>query len=233
MHQVSYDLVADEYYDERHKTCRNFDTTSKNAMQKLASLIPSDGHVLEVGCGRGRLREFLSIPGERVIQLDSSRRMLGLPDRDNCLLKLHADATAMPLYDEQFSAVVGLLVDPFMGLLFLAEAFRVLRPRGILILSTPTPEWGHALRGSAEPDASYAKFAVKSKDPVLVPSTLIPKEQLQAMLTLTGFDDIEITEHALPAGTRPISPDIESVAVKKNLKVHDLPIIYVICARKP
>ncbi len=90
--------------------------------------MPKHGLILEVGCGRGRSNEFLKVPSNRIIQLDSSREMLALSDRESCCLRVLADATSVPLFDQQFSGITGLLVDPFIGLGFFSYAYSEMLP---------------------------------------------------------------------------------------------------------
>jgi SAM-dependent methyltransferase len=232
MVQQNYDLLAAEYYDPQHKTCRNFDATTREMLAGFQAPIPKEGPILEVGCGRGRSNEFLGIAQERIVHLDSSRQMLGLADREKCFLRVHADACSIPFFDDEVAAVVGFLVDAFLGLEFLSEAYRVLRRDGFFLATTPTPDWGRSLRGDAEPRVSYATFVTKSKAHVSVPSVLIPSSQLEAMLRHVGFGAVSVTAHCLPRDVQPISPDIESVARKKCVGVNELPILYLICARK-
>lgn len=233
MEHCGYDVLADEYYDSFHKTCRNFDFTTVDSLAKHPITIPEGGLVLEVGCGRGRCTEFLSIESRRIVQLDSSQGMLALADRELCLLQVHADAASVPLFDEQFAALVGLLIDPFIGLNFFSEAYRLLKPGGLFFVTTPTAEWGHPLRDDLIIDRSVAQFLTKSGKTVIVPSTLIPVDQLNEMLSYTGFQNISITPHCLPCDADPISPDIKRVADKKEIAVHELPIVHFITATKP
>jgi SAM-dependent methyltransferase len=230
---ITYDHLAEEYYDPDHQTCRNFDVATAAALPSVRDKVPADGLILEVGCGRGRCKEFLGVEPNRIVQLDASQKMLALPNREDCLLKLHGDASSIPFVDAQFAAVIGFLVDPFLGLQFLAEARKVLRPGGLLLFTTPTTDWGHALRGSKEPNASYATFITRDKQSIEVPSNLIPKDRLQAMLWHVGFSDVTISTHPLPQGTKPISSDVEKAARNKGLTVFSLPLICVVTATSP
>jgi SAM-dependent methyltransferase len=226
-----YDLLAHEYYDAAHKTCRNFDQTTVAALAIQPPVIPKGGLVLEVGCGRGRCEEFLGITAKRVVQLDSSERMLNLRDREDCLLKVHADAARIPLASSQFSAVVGFLADPFMGLAFFCEAFRLLRD-GVLLLTTPSYEWGTALRGTAEPERSEARFVNRESHILLVPSILIPEADIRSKLDYCGFVDISVSKHPLPATAAPVSPDVQRAATLVGLSVHEIPLLYLVSARR-
>ncbi|MDA2934805.1 class I SAM-dependent methyltransferase [Acidobacteria bacterium AH-259-D05] len=233
MECCGYDVLAREYYDPFHKTCRNFDFTTVDSFAKHPVPIPEDGLVLEVGCGRGRCAEFLSIEARWIVQLDSSREMLALEDREPCLLQVYADAASVPLFDKQFTALVGFLIDAFIGLNFFSEAYRLLEPGGLFFATTPTAEWGHTLRDDLGIDGSVARFLTKGQETVIVPSTLIPVDQLNEMLAHTGFQNISITSHCLPWNAdHPISPDIQQVADKKEIAVHELPIVHFITATK-
>jgi SAM-dependent methyltransferase len=232
MKSASYDLLAEEYYDPRHRTCRNFDCATAAAIAASPPEIPA-GLVLEVGCGRGRCGEFLGLPPNRVVQLDSSARMLSLQPREECLLKVHASATEVPLHSQQFSAVVGFLVDPFMGLNFLREAYRLLRPGGKLFLTTPAYAWGVALRGQENPRASEARFVSRQYETVCVPSVLYPDGRLRTMLDHSGFGAPSILHSPLPANAGPISADIERAAEAAKVVLDTLPILTTIQAGRP
>lgn len=230
---LGFDVLAREYYNPFHKTCRNFGFTTIRAIENNPVSIPDDGLVLEVGCGRGRCIEFLGIESSRVVQLDYSTKMLSIEDREPSLLRMHADATSVPIFKEQFSAVIGFLIDPFIGLNFLSEAFRLLIPGGFLFFTTPTEEWGKPLRDKLEMEASFSRFLTKDGKTVIVASTLISDDRLNGMLQHSGFTNINITSHCLPEEADPISPDIQRVADEKEISVHNLPIIHLIAAEKP
>jgi len=159
--------------------------------------------------------------------------MLALEDRELCYLQIHTDAASVQLFDEQFTAVVGFLIDPFIGLNFLNEAYRLLQSGGLFFATIPTAEWGHTLRDELEIEASFARFLTKNGETVTVPSTLIPVDQLNKMLAHSGFQDISVTSHSLPRNTNPISSDIQRVADKKKIAIYELPVIHFITATKP
>jgi ubiquinone/menaquinone biosynthesis C-methylase UbiE len=169
----------------------------------------------------------------RIIQLDSSQKMLALTPREPCCLRLHADATSIPLFDEQVGAVVGFLIDPFAGLNFFSEAYRVLAPGGWFFATTPTAGWGLPLREEIEVEASFTRFVTRDSKIVEVPSTLIPQDQLTEMLEYLGFERVSVRSHSLPPGTGPISNDILRVAKAKGIDVYSLPLVHLVSAFKP
>ena len=233
MARSGYDQIATEYYDPRHITSRNFDTATQGALKDNPFVLPNgvDDLVLEIGAGRGRANEFLGLASKRVVQLDNSRPMLELPQREPCLLQLFANACDIPLVSQQFLGVVGFLVDPFIGLNCLAEAYRMLKDGGRILLTTPTREWGFDLRQRLGIDPMMTHFKkIATEETVLLPSLLHSKEQLNTMLIHTGFRDVEIYDYCLPAGERPVSADIESVAQSRGINVYKLPVIHTIRA---
>jgi SAM-dependent methyltransferase len=230
-----YDLVADEYYDASHKTSRNFDVTTRAAVASVRSRIPEHGLVLEVGAGRGRCQEFLGIDaGARVVQLDNSRAMLGIPTREPSLLQVLHRAEELPFIDEQFSCVAAFLCDPFLGLNFLAESYRVIKPGGLFIGTTPAYEWGATLRKELSLDPNETRFIARDESKIVVPSVLVSRQQLSEMLAAAGFEPahLVIESHRLPLGTKPVSPDIERPAKSLGMSPFELEILYTIVGKK-
>ena len=228
-----YDMVADEYYESIHKTSRNFDQTTVSALAHVRSLVPAEGLILEVGAGRGRSCEFLGIDGRRVVQLDSSPRMLALATREESLLRIVHSADKLPFMDGEFACVTSFLCDPFLGLNFLAEARRVLRSGGLLVATTPAYEWGAPLRASLGLDLYSTRFVTKGGK-VIVPSVLVPITRLREMLLAVGFleKDIGLSSHKLPLGEAPVSDDISGPARQLGRDPHDLEILYSVVATK-
>jgi SAM-dependent methyltransferase len=230
MARSGYDAIASEYYRPGHITSRNFDEATREGLSQLQWTAPG-GLVLEIGAGKGRAHEFLGINPLQVVQLDSSLPMLELSDRETPLLRIWADACSIPLFPQQFSAVVGFLVDPFFGLDCLAEAYRMLRSGGQFLLTTPTESWGRALRNGLHLDPLTTRFKrLDSEDVVVLPSLLYPKDRILEMLQRSQFRDIEITDHCLPTGISTVSPDIDAVSRALGLEAHELPIVHIIRA---
>ena len=101
--------------------------------------------VLDVGCGEGELAHHL--PDGAWTGLDNSRTMLDRAPPGGVL----GEVTALPFPDESFDGVAILYVlyhlpDPRAAL---AEAFRAMRPGGLIAVAAPSrhdsPELAHAL----------------------------------------------------------------------------------------
>jgi SAM-dependent methyltransferase len=230
--EAAYDRVANEYYDDLHKTSRNFDEATKAAL-KTAELEIPDGLVLEPGSGRGRCGEFLGLQSSRVVHLDNSERMLSLAPREESLLRVRHDAEVLPFADAEFSCVAAFLCDPFLGLNFLTEARRVLKPGGVLIGTTPSSHWGLALRKNIDIDPMMTRFVLRTGETIQVPSALFSVDELREMLSVAGFDSsgIDISGHSLPEAVSTISPDISAPAERMGISVYALGILDLFVAR--
>jgi SAM-dependent methyltransferase len=230
MAQSGYNQIAAEYYDTRHITSRNFDNTTRAALRNYPLKAPN-GLTLEIGAGRGRANEFLNVNTSQLVQLDSSAEMLNLQPREDCLLKVHADACSIPLVSQQFSAVVGFLIDPFIGLNSLAEAHRMLMPNGVFLVTVPADVWGIQLRKQLDIDPMTTRFKIiGTEKQVVLPSLLYSKTELRDMLGVVDFRDITINDCFLPGDEETVSQDITSVCDALNIDVHKLPLLYVIRA---
>jgi SAM-dependent methyltransferase len=84
-------------------TSRNFDAATAVATAEWRDRLPA-GLVLEPGCGRGRVGEFLGLDPTRVVQMDNSLPMFALAGREPAMLRVLHDAEALPFPDEEFSA---------------------------------------------------------------------------------------------------------------------------------
>jgi SAM-dependent methyltransferase len=233
MSEAPYDLIASEYYLAEHQTSRNFDQTTAVALALVRARVPAEGLVLDVGAGRGRCCEFLRVDPSRVIQLDNSDRMLEVHPREACALRVLQRAESLPFLGAEFACVTAFLCDPFLGLEFLAESYRVLRRGGILIATTPAYEWGAPLRKALGISTNTTRFITK-EGIIVVPSVIVPQLQLTDMLRRVGFDQtkLKISRHRLPQGAEPISQDISAPASAVGCNVHELDILYCIIAEK-
>jgi SAM-dependent methyltransferase len=110
--------------------------------------------VLDMGCGRGEIVLHAARRGAKVVGIDYSAACLRLTrrtlevaserDRDRVTLS-HADATAVPFGDEVFERVLMLdIVEHLHDWQLshvLREAYRVLSPKGYLVLHTLPNRW--------------------------------------------------------------------------------------------
>jgi ubiquinone/menaquinone biosynthesis C-methylase UbiE len=90
---------------------------------------------LDVGCGTGLSTGALKQIAREVIGLDAAREMLALAEREPAIYYVHASAELLPFGKEEFDIIT--LSQAFHWLdrdRFLREAYRVLRPQGVLVV---------------------------------------------------------------------------------------------------
>lgn len=95
--------------------------------------------IIEFGCGTGRFLSVLKTVTESITAVDAyDQSVQAAAAKDSGAVLLRCDVLSVPLSDETFDLAVSLdvleHVDP---LPFLAEAHRLVRPGGMLVLSVP------------------------------------------------------------------------------------------------
>ena len=120
----------------------------KELRQKTLTCLQSCQTILDIGSGTGALVEELSKEGKTVYGIDSNQQMLEVAEKRNILLinkkvfLSKQDATDVKFKDNYFEGVSSLNVlytvnDPKK---MLSEAYRVLKAKGIFVVSGPKPD---------------------------------------------------------------------------------------------
>jgi len=191
----SYNLIADEYYDPvLHPTCANFDELSRKVLVPRIHKVPHDTAIIDVGCGRSLVAEAIysrraNLQG--VTLLDSSPEMLEHSrswERVGARL-IVADATKTGLEDCSFAVLVASLGDPYNTPIFWREVHRLLKPNGICLFTTPSPEWANEFRESTA--RNEAEFILSDGSVIHVPSYIPRTDDQIAMIVAAGFDVFE------------------------------------------
>lgn len=105
-----------------------------------AQWLPAAKRVLEIGCSTGYLTRLFAGKAERIVGLDMNRAALRQAGRRHPSMPLACgDAEHLPFADAAFDAIVMLEVIEHTqsDVAAVSELRRVLKPGGILILSTP------------------------------------------------------------------------------------------------
>jgi SAM-dependent methyltransferase len=107
--------------------------------------------VLEIGCGNGRFSQAMAARGHDVVGLDlRAEGLRAIRATSDPLKALQADAGRLPLQAETFDVAVLMdILEHADDGAVLAEAWRVLRPGGALILTVPALPWLWSFRDEA------------------------------------------------------------------------------------
>lgn len=127
----------------------------REKMRAIHRIAPEEsfGEILEVGAGRGGLTALL-YPNAQITNLDFNASFAAdAPNRQPNVRFVCADATALPLRDQSFDAVTmfDLLEHVPDDRAAAQEALRVLRPGGVLLVSSPNLNWRFPYYGALAP----------------------------------------------------------------------------------
>jgi SAM-dependent methyltransferase len=100
---------------------------------------PGDKHLLELGCGSGRMLARLESAFAVTLGVEGHVNALAAAsDRCNSSQLIHSDVLNTPLADGQFDWVVAFdVLEHVDSARFLREALRLVRPGGLMLLSVP------------------------------------------------------------------------------------------------
>ena len=233
-----YSVVAAEYYDARHMTCRAFDFLDEqilNHYQNNCGLVKNGKRYLEVGAGRVTLLR-------RVLPSDS------ILDAGDLCLEMAQHAQPVPanityrqlsafnlLFPESlFDGVFAFLADSYNMPRFYEEAWRVLRPGGFLFMTCPTRLWAETLRQGDGELLYYARFPTLEGKTTLIPSITWSGEEYQRLLADVGFIKVLYEEFCLPLDYPPSrTPDTIKVPARRlGAEISRLSLVAALVAHK-
>ncbi len=141
--------------------------------QWITKFTPRYGKVIEAGCGLGRYNFYFSRMGIEMEGVDFSEPTITFLNEwkkkngfDTSFVV--GDVLALPYEDNSLSGYISLgVVEHFVEGPHkpLQEAFRVLRPGGIAIISTPSVSWNTFLNRSKRNIKNLVKKLIGRKDP--------------------------------------------------------------------
>jgi SAM-dependent methyltransferase len=106
------------------------------------SYLPKDGNIIDAGCGFGKWLIFLKNRGYNIKGIDNNHMTITeLTKYDKSLQTVFGDILHLQYPDNSFDAYISMgVVEHFKRgpMTALKEAHRILRPNGIIFLSTPT-----------------------------------------------------------------------------------------------
>jgi len=183
---TEYEDVASEYYDEKaHPTIALLRAGSHVALAQLLPVLASEGSLYaEIGSGRGALCNAL--PGRQVVSFDLNPSMLvGVPG-----IAIVADARTLPVLESAFDGAFASLCDPYNTVEFLAEARRVLKPGGRLLMTVPNHTW--VRHNQAREGVKDEAVIIGRTGRVVVPSFVNQPSVQVDLLHKCGFDRVDV-----------------------------------------
>ena len=198
----------------------------RRLVETLAAELPKSGSILDVGNGLGAQDPLIAERAEpsRLVVLNVTRSQLVAGRawlEEAAALAVNGDAARMPLRDASFDGVISVEAAFHFASRrrFLAEAFRVLRPRGVLSMSDIATN--RMPRGPVEGAAALAQLRVWG----LRASAAASVGQIVALARAAGFDEV----HARRVGDRTIGPALRFV--RGRLETTDAPPTMRVAAR--
>lgn len=162
-----------------------------DCLSALARELPAPAHVLDVGCGEGHFTARLQAAGARVLGVDVSREALRRARARHPGLELAQIPIAgeWPLDDASFDLVwAGETIEHVADMAgWLSQARRVLRARGMLVLTTPN----HARAALLALALSRRRFE-RHFDPRGDHLRFFTRSSLSELLADLGFEQIEV-----------------------------------------
>lgn len=154
--------------------------------RKIEKYIPANTHVLDLGCGyQGKLLQLLSNKIKHGVGYDIS--VSKKPIANNIKLKSGQVDTKLPFNKNNFDLVIAsAVIEHVKHLNFLiSEAYRLLKPGGQLLLTTPSIKARPLL-------STLAQFKLLSRKEIADHKRYYTKEKLINLLTKNGFSEKKI-----------------------------------------
>lgn len=204
--RTAYDTVADAYAD-RIRGTEPEQVIDVAMVDLFASLVPEPRHVLDVGCGAGRMFPYLTSLGCDVEGVDLSPRMVARARHDHPQHTVHVMSLTDPEYpDDHFQGVFSwysTIHNPDQDVdRMVAEMVRVLRPAGLLLLAFQT---GQGMRRVGK---GYHAMGYD----VLMNRYHRPASQVAEIIERHGLDLVATLDRA-PMGTE---PDGQAVLIARH-----------------
>jgi hypothetical protein len=217
-----YELVAPEFTDARRITTRNFHQLTRRFFATHIGRLPANCICAEIGPGTGWLREEVKWPDVRYEAIELCPSMA----RFLCESRIiSADVCAIPVPARYYDFVLASLADPYAHPMAFSEIWRVLKPGGQLILTSPSHVWASGIRDSNS--KRRTTFTLSNGGRAEVYSFTHSIGDLTNLLRTCGFSICTLDTaygRDLPPSTD-ISPAITEAALRLGTSVSDLAIV--------
>ncbi len=199
--RVGYTAIAEDFVDELRITTADFHNASAPHLSRLLRESPAGSRLLEVGAGRGWLREAVDTGKADYACQESSAGMARYLPED----VMTEPIRALPAKHGSYDYVVGSLVDGMaypLGVFCLAQ---LLAPSGRIVLTWPSAVWSTGRRRTTR----TTQFVSASGRTVRGIHSFTPgPAQTKELFRLAGLDLTEFVEcPPVPPSGRPYSGD--------------------------
>jgi ubiquinone/menaquinone biosynthesis C-methylase UbiE len=233
--KTAWDKLAAEYYSTNHMTSRNFDMIIRHNFSSVIPKLSSTEPILDIGGGKGRLKELYPNFDGSIIVGDFSLPMLKINNyfSKNTTL-VQTDAFNIPFKSGVFQAVFSLLGDSYPLEKVFSDVYRVLRPEGFFFIALPNRIWRKNIALVLGIDENETVFLLRDGKKLRVPSFLYAADDLGKILFTVGFeilksgdwDSSNLTEHPY------FSEHVLIAARNMNITPEKVPLITYALARK-
>lgn len=227
LNKKGYNLVAKEFNDSKRLTTRDFHRVSIPFFEKsIKEYVKPNDKILEIGPGSFWLTNTFTFPEVHYHAVDISDKM---KCNTKNLYKVKSIRNTRYNFNE-FDVILASLADPYFYPAAICEMWRILKPNGYIILTTPSSKWSEELRE----DKQKTKFVLENNKTVEVYSFTFTKEQIISILSNCNFIIEQIEE--IPAKSLAlyddISPILTTASKLKNKDIKELILLNCIILRK-
>lgn len=224
---AGYSKVADEFTEEKRITTRNFHEVSKNFWSTFICELRNNETVLELGPGRGWLRNSFEWPCINYCCVDISPNMNSGSNRKEGII---ASARCIPVKSKSIDCVVASLADPYFYPEMLCEVSRILKDGACFVLTLPDKEWAVNLRGD---NNNKTTFILSNGNTATVFSFTFSDEEIEYLADICGFAIRQLLHlQGSKLTENEISPAIIQASEKADKAVYDLSIVTAIVLEK-
>lgn len=228
INKIGYNKVASEFTEEQRITTKDFHTYSMSFFNKsITEYIKENYKILEIGPGKDWLRKNFNLRTTQYFSIDVSTQMQKERLGDNHYI---GSVRNMPFPDDSFDIVLSSLADPYFYPSAIYEIYRVLKPDGKFIFTTPSSIWSSAIRNN---NSNKTTFTLKDGDKAEVFSFTFTMSEILEILKTCGFKVVHCEEiKAIPEINENISPAIVSAAKQSNILISELVILNAVTCKK-
>ncbi len=195
-------MKVDSYYEEywSDEGYRPLGTPTPCLRRLVETHVPAGARVLDVGCGDGGTAgQVLLEQGCEYAGVDISENAVRHARERGFDARLVDDAASLPFEPDSFDAVLAIevLEHLFLPHLVVAEVHRVLKPKGIFVLSVPNVTYWRrrldlAILGRWNPFGDDLSVEQPWRDPHI---RFFNPASMRRLLTLAGFRHVKVNGH--------------------------------------